>query len=224
MKTTAILLSMLFYTAAVSAQTTVSNHESIQGKTEVKSQKTGNSLNGTAHVSSSTSVHSSAMKQANSRASMGLKDANQAAVNSKNSIKAGANEATRQSEKNASGGSSVEANSNTGLSARASDGMVKSSGNARIKGGSYVSTKGLAENAGKIESGTKAGVKAGYKAGANTAQKVTTHVRNTTRGSRNVKVAESSSIKSAGSVHMAHPKPISIRTGSIVKTGGVIKL
>ena len=226
MKKTLLFSTALLLSAATFAQTTVKNREAIKGQTIIQSDKNSTQANGSANASSSSSIHSDAVKNTENQSSAEIKKEHKAIVAKKQKIATEAKEEGQKSEKMVSDDHTISASahSNTEANAPAKDNNV--SINSSINNTEILSSAEIKNKGKEVKNEGKANIQTQADATVENSKLVKAKVHKTaTKAGNKINTVTSTAVQAgAGTVHAVKITPVSIKTGAQVKTNTGIKI
>lgn len=224
MKRTSLFSIALFLSVTLFAQTSVKNSNAVKNKTSVESAKGSGQVNSSTTTSSSTSLQSDAANGVKSKADAEIQKEKKRSVASSNKAEAQARTTTEESKKVAS--KEVSASSSVALSAdadiSAKDNNIK--GNSSIVNNTTITASGEKSKQTVRSGETAVMVKADGT--ADYAQNLVKDAKISTRKvAKQVRSTSYTSVQAgASSATTIKPKPVSVKTSTLLKTKGAIKL
>jgi len=226
MKTTLLFSTLFFLSTASFAQTKVKNSEAIKDQTSIQSNKAGSQVNSSANASSATSIHSNIVNKAKNGSTAEIQEGNKAMAAEKQALAAEANDKGQRISKEASQDRSVSASAHSNTKVKASEGDNNASNNTSLNNGATVSSSRIKNRGNQLKDDEKAGIKTQANATVENSNQVKTNVNKTAiKADKGISTASSTVVHTgAASAHAIHPRPASIKMGTMVKTNAGIRI
>src|SRR5665647_341997 len=226
MKTTLLFSTVLLLSTASFAQTTIKNSEAIKDQTSIQSNKGGSQVNNSGSTSSATTIQSNAVNNAGHKSHAEIKKEKKAMATEKQAVATQAKEKGQESKQMASEDHTVSASAHSNTKVNASEGDNNYSNNTSLNNGATVSSSRIKNRGNQLKDEEKAAIKTQANATVENTNQVKTNVNKTAiKGSEKINAGSSAAIHTAAaSAHAIHPRPASIKMGTMVKTNAGIRI
>ncbi len=226
MKTTLLFSTVFLFSTASFAQTTVKNSEAIKNKTSIQSSNAGSQIDNSGNASSATSIQSNAVNKTQSKSYAEIKKGKKAAITEKHTLASEAKAKGEESKKAASQNHTVSVSTHSNTNANASEKDNNLGNNTSLDNGAAPSSAKIKNSGNQVKDEEKAAIISKTNATMeNSNHAKTTATKTAIKAGEKINTASSTAVHAgAASAHSIHVKPVSVKTGTMIKTNAGIKL